>query len=139
VRVGDIGIVPYPDARAQLGCEAEPGLVVEDRRSVLLLWFPSKARSHWVPREQIEAVPLGRLAAHPRVDQLHRIARALDAEWIEVGDDDADDPDVFLVHVPGADLEDLVRVQREFEGDLETFRVEPGTMRRVQLRLRFSA
>jgi len=137
VRVGDIGIVPYAEARAQIGCEAETGLLVEDRRSVVLLWFPTRERSHWVPREQVEAVPLGRLPCHPRVEQVHRIARSLDAEWIEVGDDDADEPDVVLVHFPGADLEHLLRLEREFEGELLTFRVEPGSMRRVKLRLRF--
>jgi hypothetical protein len=139
IRVGDIAIVPYPEARARLGCAAQAGLLIEDRRSVVQLWFPGEDRSHWIPREQVEGVALGRLPVHPRVEVLHRVARALAAEWIEIGDEEAEEPDVFQVHFPGASLEALVQVRDALADEIVSFRVEPGSMRRVRLRLRLRA
>lgn len=138
-KIGDLVIVPYPQARERLGLGPEVGLQLDDRRNVVQVYFPASDRTLWVAREQVESVALDRLPAHPLVRRLHRLARHLETERIEIGDDDAEESDVCFVSFTGASIEDLMRWRKELGSDVLSFRIEPGSMHRARIRLRFAA
>lgn len=135
-QVGDIAIVPFARLREQLGCGAEAGLVVEDRRHLLKVFFPAMDRTFWLDRERVRAVPLGRIPVHPLVERLHRVSAILGADLIEIYDQ-VGDTAVFHVGFRGTDMEGLARVQSLLGDDLRRLRIEPGSMRRVKLNLAF--
>lgn len=138
-RVGELVIVPYPEARERLGLGPEVGLAIDDRRSVVQVRFPLSDRTLWIPREHLEAVAPSRLPAHPLLRRVHGLAMALAAERIEFGDDDEQEPDVVFVSFPGAPLAALERLAAGLGTDAVSVRVEPGSMHRVRLRVRFAA
>ena len=135
-RVGDLAIVPYPRVREQIGCDAEAGLLMEDRRSVVRVFFPGSGTTYWLDRDKIQVVPLGRIPVHPLVERLHRIARRIDALLIEFTDQEGD-VGLFHVYAPSLVLDDLTYVRDLIGGDLNSMRVEAGSVRRVKLRLAF--
>jgi hypothetical protein len=135
-QVGDIAIVPFPRLREQLGCGAEAGIVVEDRRHLVKLFFPGMDRAFWLEHERVRSVPLGRLAVHPIVDRLHRLSVLLGADLIEVFDQ-VGDTAVFHIGFRGTDLDGLHAVRDLLGADLRRLRIEPGSMRRVKLNIAF--
>jgi hypothetical protein len=135
-QVGDVAIVPFARLREQLGCGAEAGLVVEDRRHLLKVFFPTMDRTFWLDRERVRAVPLGRIPVHPLVERLHRVSAILGADLIEIYDQ-VGDTAVFHVGFRGTDMEGLARVEALLGDDLRRLRIEPGSMRRVKLNLAF--
>ena len=136
VRAGEIAIVPYPRVREQLGCGEEGGLVLEDRRSVVKVWFAGIDRSFWIERDRLEVVPCDRLRLHPLVERLHRIARLVGAEEIDFYDE-KDGVGVFHVFSRGTDLDALLRVRDLLGEDLRHLRLDPGSVRRTRLTLAF--
>ncbi len=135
-QVGDIAIVPFPRLREQLGCGPEAGIVVEDRRHLVKLFFPGMDRAFWLEHERVRSVPLGRLAVHPIVDRLHRLSVLLGADLIEVFDQ-VGDTAVFHIGFRGTDLDGLHAVRDLLGADLRRLRIEPGSMRRVKLNIAF--
>lgn len=136
VGVGDLAVVPSARLREQLACGREAGIVVEDRRSLVKVFFPSLDRTFWLERERVRAVELGRLPLHPLVERLHRLCRILGVDLIEIYDQ-AGDVAVFHLGFRGTDLEGLHRVRDLLGDDLRRLRVEPGSMRRVKLNVAF--
>ncbi len=134
--VGDIVIIPYPRVREQLNCPAEAGLLMEDRRNIVRLFFPTSDQSFWLDREKVEAVPLGRLNTHPLVDRVHRIANIVDVVLLELVSWNEDE---VAVHVfsPAMSLDDLLAIRALIGGKLRDFQVEAGSVRRVKLLVRF--
>lgn len=135
-RVGDITIIPYPRVREQLGCSPEAGILMEDRRNVVRVFFPTMDRTFWLDRDKVAVVAPGRLAVHPLVERLHRIATLVNADLIEMGDDE-EDPGVVQVYTRGTDLDNLLAVRDLVADDLVAFRIEAGSVRRAKLKLRF--
>lgn len=136
VQVGDIAIVPYARLREQLGCGAQAGIVVEDRRHLLKVFFPAMDRTFWLDRDRVRSVPLGRLSVHPLVERLHRLTGLLGADLIEIYDQ-VGDTAVFHIGFRGTDVEGLERVRSLLGDDLRRLRIEPGSMRRVKLNVAF--
>lgn len=136
VQVGDIAIVPSPRLREQLGCGTTAGLVVEDRRHLLKVFFPSLDRTFWLERDRVRAVPSGVLAVHPLVERLNRLSTLLGADLIEIYDQ-VGDVAVFHIGFRGTDLDGLHRVRDLLGEDLRRMQIEPGSMRRVKLNLAF--
>jgi hypothetical protein len=134
LRVGDVTVIPYAEVRAQLGCEAEAGILLEDRRSVVKVFFPGMDRTFWLERERVRSVPADRLPLHPLVDRLHRISRRVGAELIEYYDQKGPET-VFHVYCGAMDLEGLQAVVEEMGAAMPRFRVEPGSTRRLKLNL----
>ena len=134
--VGDLAVVPSAVLREQLGCGTEPGIVVEDRRHLLKVFFPGMDRTFWLERDRVRSVPLGRLAAHPLAERLHRLSVLLGADLIEIYDQTGDTA-VFHIGFRGTDLEGLHRVRDLLGEDLRRLRIEPGSMRRVRLNVAF--
>lgn len=136
VHVGDIAIVPQERLREQLGCGTEAGIVVEDRRHLLKVFFPALDRTYWLERDRVRAVPLGVLPVHPLVERLHRLSVLLGADLIEIYDQ-AGDVAVFHIGFRGTDLDGLHQVRDLLGDDLRRLQIEPGSMRRVKLNLAF--
>ena len=136
VKVGDIAIVPFARLREQLGCGAEAGIVIEDRRHLVKLFFPGMDRVFWLEHERVRSVPLGRLDVHPLVERLHRLSVLLGADLIEVYDQ-AGDVAVYHIGFRGTDLDGLHAVRDLLGDDLRRLRIEPGSMRRVKLNVAF--
>ncbi len=136
VKVGDIAIIPFARLREQLGCGAEAGIIVEDRRHLVKLFFPGMDRVFWLEHERVRSVPLGRLPVHPLVDRLHRLSVLLGADLIEIYDQ-AGDVAVYHIGFRGTDLDGLHAVRDLLGDDLRRMRIEPGSMRRVKLNLAF--
>lgn len=136
VKVGDIAIVPFARLREQLGCGAEAGIVVEDRRHLVKLFFPGMDRVFWLEHERVRSVPLGRLPVHPLVERLHRLSVLLGADLIEIYDQ-VGDVAVYHIGFRGTDLDGLHAVRDLLGDDLKRMRVEPGSMRRVKLNVAF--
>jgi hypothetical protein len=134
--VGDLAVVPSATLREQLGCGTEPGLVVEDRRHLLKVFFPGMDRTFWLERERVRSVVLGRLPVHPLAERLHRLSALLGADLIEIYDQTGDTA-VFHIGFRGTDLEGLHRVRDLLGADLRRLRIEPGSMRRVKLNVAF--
>lgn len=136
VHVGDVAVVPSATLREQLGCGTEAGLVVEDRRHLLKVFFPGMDRTFWLERDRVRSVALGRLPVHPLVERLHRLSVLLGADLIEIYDQ-VGDVAVFHIGFRGTDLDGLHRVCDLLGDDLRRLRVEPGSMRRVKLNVAF--
>ncbi|MFM8978958.1 MAG: hypothetical protein ACKOSS_00610 [Planctomycetia bacterium] len=136
VKVGDIAIVPFARLREQLGCGPEAGIIVEDRRHLVKLFFPGMDRVFWLEHERVRSVPLGRLPVHPLVERLHRLSTILGADLIEIYDQ-AGDVAVYHIGFRGTDLDGLHAVRDLLGDDLRRMRIEPGSMRRVKLNLAF--
>jgi hypothetical protein len=136
VAVGDIAVIPSANLREQLGCGTQAGIVIEDRRHLLKVFFPGMDRTFWLERDRVRSVALGRLPAHPLVERLHRLSALLGADLIEIYDQVADTA-VFHIGFRGTDLEGLHRVRDLLGEDLRRLRIEPGSMRRVKLNVAF--
>jgi len=134
--VGDLVVLPVARIRAQVGCGERVGLVVEDRRNVVKVFFPEIERAFWVDRDVVLAIPEGRLPAAPLALRLHRIARELNAVAIEIYERSGD-ADVFHVYTRGTDLDALGRVRDALGADFRRLAVEPGGVRRARLTLVF--
>jgi hypothetical protein len=132
--VGDVVVIPYATVREQLGCGAEAGLLMEDRRSAVRVWFPTMDRTFWLERGRLAVVPPGRLRLHPAVDRLHRAARHVGADLIE-HHDQAAGVGHFHVFCGAQEVDALQALRRELGDDLVRIRVEPGNMRRLRLSL----
>lgn len=136
VQVGDIAVVPAATLREQLGCGTQAGLVIEDRRHLLKVFFPGMDRTFWLERDRVRAVALGRLPVHPLVERLHRLSTILGTDLIEIYDQ-VGDTAVFHIGFRGTDLDGLHRVRDLLGEDLRRLRIEPGSMRRVKLNVAF--
>ena len=66
-RIGDLVIVPYPEARERYGCPAEAGLLLEDRRSSVKVFFAEPDCTLWLDRGRVQRVAPGDLDLHPLV------------------------------------------------------------------------
>jgi hypothetical protein len=137
-RVGDVTVIPYADLRAQLGCGAEAGILLEDRRSVVKVFFPGMDRTFWLERDHVRSVPPERLPLHPVVERLHRVARLVEADLLEECDRQ-DDVVVFHVFCGPLDVDGVLRVRDALGADLRRLRVEPGSVRRLRLNVAFRA
>ena len=136
VRVGDLAVLPVPRVRAQVGCGERVGVVLEDRRNVVKVFFPEIDRAFWVDRHDVLSVPEGRLPAAPLALRLHRIGRALDAAAVEVYDREGD-ADVFHVFSRGTTLDALNEVKAALGSDFRRLGVDPGGVRRTRITLVF--
>jgi hypothetical protein len=134
--VGDLAVLPVPRVRAQVGCGERVGVVLEDRRNVVKVFFPEIDRAFWVDRSAVASVAEGRLPVAPLTLRLHRVARALSAVAIEVYDREGD-ADVFHVYSRGTDLEALLRVRELLGADLRRVAIEPGGVRRARVTVVF--
>ena len=132
--VGDLVIVPYPSARERLGCGAEVGLALEDRRHVMKVYFPEMDRVFWLEHEQLESVPLGRLPADRVVERLHQTAQHANADQIEFYDGD-DREGVVYVFSRGLEVDGLEAVRGLWDEDLVRLRIVPANMRLMRLEL----
>jgi len=136
--VGDLAILPVPRVRAQVGCGERVGIVVEDRRNVVKVFFPEIDRAFWIDRVHVTSVEEGRLPTAPLAATLHRICRLLSAVAVEIYEREGD-ADVFHVYTRGTTLEAVLAV-RDLLG--ERFRrvgIDPGGVRRTRLTLVFAA
>jgi hypothetical protein len=136
IRAGRIAIVPYERLRDQLRLPAEAGLILDDRRNVVQVYFPTPDRTWWIERAKLRVVAPDRLALHPLIERLHRIATLLDAEAIDLYDEH-DGVGVFHVFSRGLSLEDLLAIRSLVGDDLRHLRIDPGTMRRTRLTIAF--
>lgn len=134
--VGDVAIVPYPRVRAQIGCAEEAGILMEDRRNVLRVFFPGTDRSFWLDRDKVAAVDPDQVALHPLVDRLHRIARRIDAVLIEEQEAEAGE-EAYNVYAASMTLPDLLYVRDLLGDELVELGIAAGSVRRVKLVLRF--
>lgn len=133
-RIGDLVIVPYPEARERYGCPAEAGLLLEDRRSSVKVFFAEPDCTLWLERRRVERVVPGDLEVHPLVATLHAVARLVDADEVEVHERTADRVEARFSFA-GADLALLRAVEEAVGPDLVTLRVEAGSMRYARLTL----
>ena len=136
VQVGDLVVLPVERIRRQVGCGERVGLVVEDRRNVVKVFFPDIDRAFWIDRDAAAAVAEGRLPAHPLAVRLHRVCRALSAVAVEIYDREGD-ADVFHVFTRGTSLDAIVAVRDLLGGDFRRLDIEPGGVRRARLTLVF--
>lgn len=135
-QVGDLAIVPVPRVRASVGCGERVGVVLEDRRNVVKIFFPEIDRAFWIDRGDVLAVPEGRLPAGPLATRLHRVCRRLSAVAVEVYDREGD-ADVFHVFTRSTTLEAVLTVRDEIGGDLRRLTIDPGGVRRTRITLAF--
>ena len=134
--VGDVTIVPYPRVREQIGCAEEAGLLMEDRRNVLRVFFPGTERTFWLDRDKVTAIDADQLPLHPLVERLHKIARRVDAVLIEEQESAADE-EAYNVYAPSMTLPDLLYVRDLLGDELLGLEIAAGSVRRVKLVLRF--
>lgn len=136
VSVGDLVVIPVPRIRLQVGCGKRVGIVVEDRRNVVKVFFPEIERAFWIDRESVLAIPEERLPVDPLAARLHRVCRELNAVAVEIYDREGD-ADVFYVFTRGTTLEALERVRASLGPDFRRLAVDPGGVRRARLTLVF--
>jgi hypothetical protein len=136
VEVGDLVVIPVPRVRAQIGCGERVGVVLEDRRSVVKVFFPEIDRTFWIERDEVLPIPPGRLPSAPLATRLHRIAKELNAVAVEIYDR-VGDADAFHVYTRGTDLPALQRVRETLGDDFRRLDVDPGGVRRARLTLVF--
>ena len=105
--VGDLAILPVRRVREAVGCGERVGVVLEDRRNVVKVFFPDIDRAFWIDRGDVLSVAEGRLEAPALAVRLHRLCRALDAVAVEVYDRE-EDADVFHVFTRGTTLDRLL-------------------------------
>ncbi len=134
--VGDLAILPVPRIRAQVGCGERVGVVVEDRRNVVKVFFPDIQRAFWIDREAVLSVPEGRLPTPPLALRLHRLCRRLAAVAVEVYDREGD-ADVFHLYTRGTTLAALTAARDELGSDFRRLSIDPGGVRRARLTLAF--
>ena len=134
--VGDLAVLPVPRVRARAGCGERVGVVVEDRRNVVKVFFPEIDRAFWVDRGDVLAIPEGRLPAAPLALRLHRACRTLSAVALEVYDREGD-ADVFHVFTRGTTLEALEEVRQGLGADFRRMTIDPGGVRRTRVTLAF--
>jgi hypothetical protein len=134
--VGDVVVVPYARVREQIGCGERAGVVLEDRRNVVKIFFPDIERAFWLDRAHLVSVAEDRLPLHPLTSRLHRACRALHAEHVEI-DEPAGDADVFHLYTRGTDLAALESVRDLLGADLRRVGVDPGGVRRARITLVF--
>jgi hypothetical protein len=136
-RAGEIAVIPYPRIRAQLGCGEEAGILLEDRRSVVKVYFAGMDRSYWVDRDRIEVIPAERLSLAPLIDLLHRVARLVGAVQIDFYDE-RDGVGMFHIFARGLDLDALLAVRDLLGPRLRHLRIDPGSIRKTRLTLAFT-
>jgi hypothetical protein len=136
VQVGDLAVLPVERIRRQVGCGERVGLVVEDRRNVVKVFFPDIDRAFWIDRDAATSVEEGRLPAHPLAVRLHRICRALSAVALEIYDREGD-ADVFHVFTRGTSLRAVLAVRDLLGSDLRRLEIDPGGVRRARITLVF--
>ena len=134
--VGDLVILPVPRIRAQVGCGERVGIVVEDRRNVVKVFFPDIGRAFWIDRDAVLSVPEGRLPTPPLALRLHRLCRRLAAVAVEVYDREGD-ADVFHLYTRGTTLAALEAARDELGADFRRMSIDPGGVRRARLTLAF--
>ncbi len=134
--VGDLAILPVPRIRAQVGCGERVGIVVEDRRNVVKVFFPDIGRAFWIDRDAVLTVPEGRLPTPPLALRLHRLCRRLAAVAVEVYDREGD-ADVFHLYTRGTTLGALEAARAELGSDFRRLSIDPGGVRRARLTLAF--
>jgi hypothetical protein len=134
--VGDLAILPVPRVRQQVGCGERVGIVLEDRRNVVKVFFPEIDRAFWIDRGAVQPVREGRLPADPLALRLHRVCRIVDAVAVEIYDREAD-AEVFHVYTRGTSLDRLNEVRSLIGEDFRRLEVEPGGVRRARLTLVF--
>lgn len=134
--VGDLAILPVPRVREAVGCGERVGVVVEDRRNVVKVFFPDIDRAFWIDRAEVMPVAEGRLETPPLALRLHRVCRALEAVAVEIYDREGD-ADVFHVFTRGTTLESLLRVRDLLGPDLRRVGIDPGGVRRARVTLVF--
>ncbi len=135
-QVGDLAILPVPRIRAQVGCGERVGVVVEDRRNVVKVYFPDIQRAFWIDREAVLPVPEGRLPTPPLALRLHRLCRQLAAVALEVYDREGD-ADVFHLYTRGTTLAALTAARESLGADFRRLSIDPGGVRRARLTLAF--
>lgn len=135
--VGDVTIVPFPRVREQIGCAEEAGILMEDRRNVVRVFFPGTDRTFWLDRDKIAAVSLDRLPVHEVVETLHHIARRVEAVLIEE-QEQAGAAHAYNVYAPSVTLPDLEFVRDLLGARMEEMTIAAGSVRRVKLVLRWS-
>ena len=133
-RIGDLVIVPYPEARERYGCPAEAGLLLEDRRSSVKVFFAEPDCTLWLDRHKVRRVLPDELEVHPLVGTAHAVARLLDAEEVTVHERTPERVEVRFSFA-GADLALLEAVEAAAGPGLVSLRVEAGSMRHVRLDL----
>ncbi len=134
--VGDVTIVPYPRVREQIGCAEEAGILMEDRRNVLRVFFPGSNRTYWLDRDKVTAVEPAQVTLHPLVGALHQIARRVDAVLIDEQESLAGEA-AYNVYAPVMTLPDLLFVRDLLGEGLVEMTIAAGSVRRVKLALRF--
>jgi broad specificity phosphatase PhoE len=112
------------------------GVVLEDRRNVVKVYFPEIDRAFWLEREYVTGVAEGRLPTAPLAERLHRICRRVEAVAVEIYDREGE-ADVFHVFTRGTTLEALVEVRESLGADFRRLDLEPGGVRRARLTLVF--
>lgn len=134
--IGAVTIVPFERVRAQIGCAEEAGVLMEDRRSVVRVFFPNTDRTFWLDRDKVASIPLERLPVHPLVETLHRIALRVGAVLIEE-QERGGATHAYNVYTPAVTLPDVQYVH-DFLGErLVELTIAAGSVRRVKLALRF--
>lgn len=135
-QIGAVTIVPFERVRAQIGCAEEAGILMEDRRNVVRVFFPNTDRTFWLDRDKVASIPLGRLPVHPLVETLHRIATRVDAVLIEE-QERGDAANAYNVYTPAVTLPDLQYVHDLLGEQLVELTIAAGSVRRVKLVLRW--
>ena len=134
--VGDLAILPVPRVRAQIGCGERVGIVLEDRRNVVKVFFPEIDRAFWIDRAQVASVAEGRLETDPLALALHRICRRLAAVAVEIYDREGD-AGVFHVYTRGTTLDAVLAVRDELGADFRRAGIDPGGVRRTRITVVF--
>ena len=137
VGVGDLVVLPVPSVRARVGCGERVGIVLEDRRNVVKVYFPEIERAFWVERTDALAVLEGRLPASPLAVRLHRVCRAVAAVAVEFYDSEGD-ADVFYVFTRGTTLAALEEVRTSLGPDFRRITIDPGGVRRTRITVAFA-
>ncbi|MCB9828449.1 MAG: hypothetical protein H6806_01625 [Planctomycetes bacterium] len=134
VTAGDLVIIPYANAREQIGCGEEVGWVLEDRRHVLKVLLPEMGRVFWLERGVLERVEAGRLATDPLVERLHRLARLVNVDLVDLQDGTLE---AGIVHLYSRGMRwEQAEEARAILGDaIQALWIEPANMRRLRLRI----
>ena len=134
IQPGDLVIVPYPRVREQIGCDAEVGLVLEDRRHVLKVYWPGLDRVFWVERTSLHVVPLDRLPVDPLIASIHRAGQLAHVDLIELYDGTMRNGTVFIFS-RGLRAEHVEPIRELLGGHRARIRIEPANMRRLRIRI----
>lgn len=135
-QVGDLVILPVPRVRMQVGCGERVGVVVEDRRNVVKVFFTTLDRTFWIDRLQVLSVPEDRLPVDLLARRLHRLCRLLGAVHVEIYDREGD-ADVFHLFTRGTSLEALEGARQSLGADFRRAGIDPGGVRKARITLVF--